>query len=356
MQYFWPRAVPFGLAILLCGAVLSFNPVPRSLGLPMIQAQSCTPPLFQGFTSSCTVIPLRWLNREPISAIDHYEIWRGGVRVGQAPASALGFSDPVGCSFGAVYTIVQHNRNGAQCQTITTGNPPHSRPCDQCQEQAPGFKIVNAASFLEPVSGGSIAAIFLTGGAQFGIATQQATALPLPTELAGVQVALNGARAGLFYVSTGQLNVLLPEVSAGQYQLDIFMPTGQVLGGQLYLSDNPGIFTARTTGSGPPAAVVTNDGRNYLAVSANGEPLPISAGTAAQPNFLILFGTGLRGTIEVRIGGQLCEVVWAGRSPSLPGVDQVNVRLPAALAGRGVVNLAVSANGLPANSTTLDIQ
>jgi uncharacterized protein (TIGR03437 family) len=356
MKFAYLRVIPRGMAVLLLLCWPGADRANRPLLSATTRAQSCTPPLFQGYTSSCTVIPLRWLNRDPISAIDHYEIWRGGVKVGEAPASALGFSDPVGCSFGAVYTIVQHNRNGAQCQTVTTGNPPHSRPCEQCQEQTPGFRIVNAASFTEPVSGGSIAAIFPATGAQFGVATQQATELPLPSELAGVQVALNGARAGLFYVSAGQLNVLLPDVSAGQYQMDISLPTGQLISGQIYLFDNPGIFTAQSTGNGPPAAVVTKDGQNFFAVSANGQPVPISAGTAAQPNYLILFGTGLHGSLQVRLGGQLAEVVWAGRQPSLPGVDQVNVRLPEALAGRGIVTLSLSANGLPANDTVLQIQ
>jgi uncharacterized protein (TIGR03437 family) len=347
------KAFPLGLVLLmLCGWWM----LSALRGPQPVTAQSCTPPLFQGYTSSCTVIPLRWLNRDPISAIDHYEIWRGGVKVGEAPASAITFSDPVGCGFLAVYTIVQINRNGAHCQTVTTGNPPHSRPCDQCQEQTPGFKAVNAASFSEPVSGGSIVAIFPTAGAQFGAQTQQATTLPLPTELAGTRVTLNGARAGLFYVSPGQLNVLLPDVTAGQYQLDIVPAAGPTISGLLYLSDSPGIFTALNNGNGPPAAVVTNDGRNFLPVSANGQPLPVSAGTAARPNFLVLFGTGLHGTIEVRVGGQLSDVVWAGSSPSLPGVDQINVRLPEALAGRGLVNVAVAANGLPANLTTLEIQ
>lgn len=184
MKYSWPSAILRGMAVLFLLLLLFAAGQHSVLSPAAMRAQSCTPPLFQGYTSSCTVIPLRWLNRDPIAAIDHYEVWRGGVKVGEAPASALGFSDPVGCSFGAVYTIVQHNRNGSQCQTVTTGNPPHSRHCDQCQEQAPGIKVVNAASFTEPVSGGSIAAIFPTAGAQFGVPTQQATALPLPSRQA----------------------------------------------------------------------------------------------------------------------------------------------------------------------------
>lgn len=129
-----------------------------------------------------------------------------------------------------------------------------------------------------------------------------------------------------------------------------------MISGQLYLSDNPGVFTARSSGDGPPAAVVTNDGRSFLAVSANGQPVPVSASTAGHPNYLILFGTGLHGNIQVRMGGQLCEVIWAGRQPYLAGVDQVNVRIPDSLAGRGIVTLSLSANGLPANDTTLQIQ
>jgi uncharacterized protein (TIGR03437 family) len=293
------RAFAALLVLILCCLATPNN----SRIKPVALAQSCTPPLFQGFTSSCTVIPLRWLNRDPISAIDHYEIWRGGVKVGEAPASAINFSDPVGCGFAARYTIVQLNRNGARCETVTNGMAPHTRPCDQCQPQTPGFRIVNAASFSEPVTGNSIVAIFPTSGAQFGPQTQQAASLPLPFEMAGTRVELNGARAGLFYVSPTQINALLPDVSAGQYQLDIVTSAGQPISGTLYLSDSPGIFTARNNGNGPPAAVVTNDGQNYFSVSVNGQPVSVSAGTAGRPNYLILFGTGLRG----RAGHRHCR-------------------------------------------------
>jgi hypothetical protein len=62
-----------------------------------VEAQTvCTPPLYQGFPSSCSNIYLRWLNKDPISMIDHYEIYRGGVMVGQAPGNAISFSENVG--------------------------------------------------------------------------------------------------------------------------------------------------------------------------------------------------------------------------------------------------------------------
>src|SRR5438876_1151994 len=94
------------------------------------QSQTCTPPTYQGFPSSCSTINLRWLNRDALSLIDHYEILRGGTKVGDVPGNAISYSDAVGCSFGAVYTIKQVMKSGASCQTVTSGMPPHTKPCD----------------------------------------------------------------------------------------------------------------------------------------------------------------------------------------------------------------------------------
>ena len=86
---------------LVCLFVL-FSSVSNSVPLPVAEAQTtCTPPLFQGYPSSCANINLRWLNQNPISLIDHYEIFRGGVKVGDAPGNAITWSEAVGCGFGA---------------------------------------------------------------------------------------------------------------------------------------------------------------------------------------------------------------------------------------------------------------
>jgi uncharacterized protein (TIGR03437 family) len=49
-------------------------------------------------------------------------------------------------------------------------------------------------------------------------------------------------------------------------------------------------------------------------------------------------------------------VLYAGPQGGSPGLDQVNILVPAALGGKGNVNLQLTANGIPANAVQITIQ
>jgi uncharacterized protein (TIGR03437 family) len=71
-----------------------------------------------------------------------------------------------------------------------------------------------------------------------------------------------------------------------------------------------------------------------------------------------LYGTGIRafGSLTARVDGE--EVPAAAAAHSVyPGLDQVNIGpLPRNLAGRGEVNVAVTADGRPANLVTVNMR
>jgi hypothetical protein len=67
--------------------------------------------------------------------------------------------------------------------------------------------VVNAASFAQPISPGSLVSIF---GSNLAATTMTAQGVPLPTELAGTSVTLNGTRAQLLFVSQRQINLEAP--------------------------------------------------------------------------------------------------------------------------------------------------
>lgn len=80
----------------------------------------------------------------------------------------------------------------------------------------------------------------------------------------------------------------------------------------------------------------------------------------SSPVFVSLYGTGIRGRttlegVEVRAGGLRLPVQFAG-AQGAPGLDQVNVELPASLAGRGEIPIVLSVDGKVANTVTLRIQ
>src|SRR5262245_27245040 len=164
--------------------------------------------------------------------IDHYEIYRSGVKVGQPPANAISFSDPVGCAFAAVYTIKQVMKSGASCQTVTTGMAPHTKPCDMCagggDPGSPGtLNVVSSASFNPPATPGSIVTIFANPGQTLTSATASATGYPLPTNISGTRVSVNGTPTSLFYVSPGQINFLMPSSAIGTVSLAVDGSNGE---------------------------------------------------------------------------------------------------------------------------------
>lgn len=78
--------------------------------------------------------------------------------------------------------------------------------------------------------------------------------------------------------------------------------------------------------------------------------IPLDLGPATDQLFLALFGTGFRNRaqlsdVSARIGGVLSEVLFAGAQGDLFGLDQLNLRVPRSLAGRGSAPLIYSVAG-----------
>jgi uncharacterized protein (TIGR03437 family) len=76
--------------------------------------------------------------------------------------------------------------------------------------------------------------------------------------------------------------------------------------------------------------------------------------------YLILYGTGIRnagsGQVTVNIQGLEVPVSYGGPQTQFAGLDQVNVLLPRALAGTGVANIVLSAEGKAANTVYVSIK
>ncbi|HMV83350.1 MAG TPA: IPT/TIG domain-containing protein [Blastocatellia bacterium] len=236
---------------------------------------------------------------------------------------------------------------------------------------------VSAASFIggaTTLAPNSIVAAF---GTQLANGTQVATTQPLPTNLLNTTVTVGGVAAPLFFVSPGQVNYLIPQnVPAGDAQVVINSTAAngdQIISrGQVRIAPTaPALFTANATGTGVPAAVT---GR----VSAAGQfvfdpnppfepdpvapgrviPAPIDVGTDARPAFLILFGTGLRnaatGSTRAIIGGVEVPVT-ATAAPGFVGLDQINLQIPVALKGRGLVDVTLVSGGVSSNAVTVNL-
>ena len=235
---------------------------------------------------------------------------------------------------------------------------------------------VSAASYLgDTLALEQIAAVF---GANLAPSTQTAHTVPLPSTLAGTQVRVTDSAgqarfAPLIFVSSGQVNFMIPVgVATGTAKIEIINETGAYSAGAAQIARiAPGLFAANANGQGIAAALV-------LRVKANGAqiydeiarfdttqnkyvPIPIDLSDASDQVFLILFGTGMRGRASLAgataaIGGANAEVLYVGAQGSLVGLDQINVRIPRSLLGRGEVNVALSVDGIAANVVTISVK
>ena len=86
---------------------------------------------------------------------------------------------------------------------------------------------------------------------------------------------------------------------------------------------------------------------------------PINMGSATDSVYLTIYATGVQNAglanVAVTVNGVSTPVVYAG-SAGYAGVDQVNVLLPASLAGAGTVALQLTASGIAANTVQVAIQ
>ncbi len=234
---------------------------------------------------------------------------------------------------------------------------------------------VSAASF----NGASLAPEQIVAAFGLGLAsgTEIATTVPLPTSLLGASVKVRDRvgverSAPLFFVSPNQINFQIPpETATGKTTITITNQPNASLSATVWVENTaPGLFAANANGIGVAAAVVLRvrgDGSSVFEPVAQSDgqgqfiAIPIDLGEETDRVFLILFGTGIRNRsalekVIVQVGGVAAPVLYAGSQGSFVGQDQVNVRLPRTLIGRGDVAVTITVDGQIANSVSVYIR
>ncbi len=180
----------------------------------------------------------------------------------------------------------------------------------------------------------------------FGVSTQVEDALPISTNLGGVQVFVNGIAAPVYSVSQNQVSVLIPYEITGDYfatfQAEV---NGSKSNMVTVYADNtaPGIYTLAQSGTGAAAILHSN----YTEVTDSSPAVPGET--------VLLYMTGL-GTVTPQVGDgaapgselsmsdeasdivvilddgvnspALADVSFAGLAPGFAGLYQVNFTLP----------------------------
>src|ERR1017187_659737 len=212
--------------------------------------------------------------------------------------------------------------------------------------------ITNAANYT-PITNAYAPGELVSLYGNFGVSTQSAQALPIPTTLGGVQVSVNGHAAPVLYVSPNQISAWIPYEISGQS-----FATFQVLVNEsksntvtVYVDNSsPGIYTLAENGIGPGAILhadytVVNDSSPavpgetvLLFMNGLGTVTPqVGDGVAASSNPLNYSDEYNAGSVSVYLDDGVdppaqANVTFAGLAPGFAGLYQVNFTLPAASA------------------------
>jgi uncharacterized protein (TIGR03437 family) len=243
-----------------------------------------------------------------------------------------------------------------------------------------GNGIVNGASFdatkPDRIAPGALISIFGTGlSTQSGV--QTAKTLPVPTQLGGTQVLINGVAAPIFAVignpSFDQINLQVPfEVAGATTGSVVVRVTGQPDSvPELVAIDpvSPAIFTVSSGGQGPAAvqhsanfALVTNDspakpGEAVViyctGLGMTGPPASTGdRGSTAEP-----FNRTLE-TPVVTIGGKAAQVLFSAAAPCCAALYQINVLVPpdTPAGDRPLVITMPTSNVVSRSGVTINVQ
>lgn len=249
------------------------------------------------------------------------------------------------------------------------------------------YEVVNAAigtqATPQVVAPGSYVTIYGMNLSSPGSASASAT--PLPSSLNGTQLMLGGEAMPVLYASPTQVNAFIPQ-SLGvntQYQLTVLQGSAQSVPIPLTLTNlQPGIYSVDASGSGQ--GVVEIAGTNLIAGPSGNGSRPVLSGS----EYLIAYCTGLgivqgsnrepppsdgfpapsgvlyqtTAQITATLGDVNLPVTFAGLTPTLVGVYQVNLQIPAGVPTGDAVPLVLSAidpqSGMvtPSNTVTVAVE
>ncbi len=221
--------------------------------------------------------------------------------------------------------------------------------------------VVNAASsapFTAGIANGELLTLY---GSNLAAATVVAPGIPFPKTLGGVTVSVNGLAAPIYYVSAGQISVIVPYGNTfGVAQIQVTnngVPSNVVT--QFVNNTAAGVFTVPPGGVGYGAMVHNDTGKlvskanpavagEYVQafVTGLGGVFPQiddgAAGPAGPLSYSTYFNTDVtKNQIRVLVGGVSAPVFYAGLAPYLAGLYQISFQVPA--------------TGLTSGDNTLDI-
>lgn len=208
---------------------------------------------------------------------------------------------------------------------------------------------VNNAANYTPITNAYAPGELVSLYGNFGVSPQSATTLPIPTNLGGVQVFVNGLASPVLYVSQNQVSAWIPyEISGDEFATFQVEVNGSKSNTVTVYADNsaPGIYTLAESGLGAGAilhtdySVVTDSspatpGETVLLfMDGLGTVTPTVADGAAASGINLSYSDEFNaGAISVYLDDGVdtlaqADVSFAGLAPYLAWLYQVNFTLP----------------------------
>jgi uncharacterized protein (TIGR03437 family) len=199
--------------------------------------------------------------------------------------------------------------------------------------------ILNGASFLAtPLSPGEIFSVF---GSGLGPSASVSTGPVVNTSLGGVEVLINGVLTPLLYVSSSQINAIVPygvDRAIGANVVVRFQGIDSAPAALKTVASAPAIFSQASNGLGSGSILnqdlSTNTPANpavkgsIVAVFGSGEGQTTPPGLDGVVAVLPLLPKPLL-SVSAQVGGIAAEVTYAGAAPGFAaGSLQINVRIP----------------------------
>lgn len=241
------------------------------------------------------------------------------------------------------YLVAQNPAAAVRSATIAVGSETFTLTQGPLEVQFTASQVVNAASRAAgAIAPGEIVTIT---GTSIGPVTPAVYQIPAPgqtlaTTLGGTQVLFDGVAAPLLYVSSAQVNCIVPYGVSGRQATQVVIAVNSVISNPALLAVSgsaPGIFTTDLSGQGQAAVLnqdnTVNSARNP---ASRNTVLQIYATGAGQTTPESVDGAFTGGTppsqalpVRVSVGGMDATWLYAGAAPlEVAGMMQVNVLIP----------------------------
>jgi uncharacterized protein (TIGR03437 family) len=220
--------------------------------------------------------------------------------------------------------------------------------------------ITSAASFEQgPQAPGSLVTAFPLFFSVLSTSTDSAATPDWPMALGGatVQVRDSGGQtlpAQISYASPGQLNFRMPAGLASGQGTVVIQAGGKTITSRINIQPvYPNLFMANPTALAAGSVTRVHNG-NATVSSIGSAPIALNGDDV----YLTLYGSGqgAETSATATIGGIPASVSYSGPQGGYAGLDQYNILIPGSLAGKGKVDIVVTAAGKASNPVNISIQ